>query len=244
MHKTTFASSIVVVTLAVVAVQLGGCGDTVKTVGCPAGALCIASVASSSSSGSSSGHPGTGGAGMGGDGAGGADCSVPSPGSTFTFHVHNAGTSPLHLDYGCGATLPIVLSTPEGNLSIGPGAVSSCEFTCESFYKNGVQQGCSDCGPGVGVEVAPGGTTDITWDRRVYEAFTAPVGCVDGQMDVMCAMAVGCAASKTQQGVLTACHGTGDGVGGGNAGSFCSGTNFDTSFTADTTAAETTIDVM
>ncbi|MCP6768705.1 hypothetical protein NL529_28080, partial [Klebsiella pneumoniae] len=91
-----------------------------------------------------------------GDGGSTPDvCHVPAPGDVFTIHVHNGGTKMLALNYGCGGTLPIVLDTPQGELSIGPGAANSCEFTCDNFYKGVVQTACSDCGPGLGAHLGP-----------------------------------------------------------------------------------------
>jgi len=83
--------------------------------------------------------------GCGGEGK--TDCTLDPPGKSFTFHVHNGGVMMLRLTYGCNATLPVELDTPEGQLSIGPGAVNTCEVTCDSVYAGHPNNGCSDCGP-------------------------------------------------------------------------------------------------
>ena len=62
-----------------------------------------------------------------------SDCSLAPPGQTFTFHVTNTGTAYRRLTYGCGATRPITLPTPQGELSIGPGEVNGCEFSLSSI---------------------------------------------------------------------------------------------------------------
>jgi hypothetical protein len=208
-------------------------------------AACGGSTTIEQNGSSSSGTHGTGGSvGAGGSNPGpGAPCHVDPAGSTFTFHVHNTGTQMLSLTYGCGGTMPMVLNTPAGMLSIGPGAVNGCEFTCEMFYKGPVQQGCSDCGPGVGAILAPGSTVDIPWDRRVYEAHTADPSCVMGMTGVSCALAVSMAPTASQAGVLTVCGSVSPAALGNNAGGYCTSSTFTVNFMADTTKTEATIDV-
>ena len=172
--------------------------------------------------------------------AGANACAIPAPGATFTFHVHNSGTSHLGLSYGCGGTLPIQLNTPGGPLGIGPGPADACEFTCQQQYMGPVQQGCSDCGPGVGADLAAGTTVDITWDCRVYVAHTASPECVGGQPGVSCALAETVAPSAMQMGTLSVC--TGGASSGGPGGGSCSGSEI-VSFTLDTTQAQGTIEV-
>ena len=183
------------------------------------------------------GGPEGGGAAEGGAGA----CAIAPPGSAFTFHVHNGGASHLGLAYGCGGSLPILLSTPAGSLGIGPGPADGCEFTCTQQYAGPVQQGCSDCGPGVGADLPAGATVDIAWDHRVYVAHMAASECVGGQSGVSCALPEAVAASTTQAGTLTVCTG-GASSGGPGGGGYCSGSEM-VSFTVDTTQAEGTVQV-
>jgi hypothetical protein len=176
-------------------------------------------------------------------GAGGdaGACSIPPPGSAFTFHVHNSGTRDLGLGYGCGRDQPIVLVTPTGSLGIGSESANACGFTCEQDYMGNPQQGCSDCGPGVGAALPVGATVDIAWDRRVYVTHTADPQCVGGQTNVSCALAVAVAPSQTQQGTISLCTmsaSSGGPPGGGN----CAG-NDPVTFTLDTTQSAGTIDV-
>jgi hypothetical protein len=192
----------------------------------------------SGGTGSDSGGTGSDSGGSGGEGGG--SCYVDPPGTTFTFHVHNAGSRDLGLAYGCGGSSPITLSTPSGPLSIGPGAVNPCEFTCEGDYKGPVQNGCSDCGGGVGADLAAGTTADIGWDHRVYVAHTADPQCVGGQTGVGCALAEALAPSTAQQGTLVVC--TGGASSGGPGGGYCSGSE-SVSFTLDVTQSAGTIDV-
>lgn len=190
------------------------------------------------SSGADSGGGGTDG---GGGADGGGACAIPPAGSTFTFHVHNAGAGTMGLSYGCGGTIPVSLVTPGGTLGIGPGSANSCEFTCQDEYKGPVQTACSDCGPGVGATLPAGGTVDIAWDRRVYVAHTADPQCVGGQTGVSCALPQPVAATSAQQGTLTVCTTAAtNGYCGASSGG---GVSKDVAFTVDTTQAQATIDV-
>ena len=182
---------------------------------------------------------GEGGAIEGGAGDGGA-CSIPAPQSAFTFHVHNGGTRDLGLGYGCGQGQPIVLVTPAGSLGIGAESANSCGFTCEQDYQGKIQQGCSDCGPGVGAALPVGNTVDITWDRRVYVTHTADPLCVGGQTGVSCALAVAVAPTAAQQGTITLCTG---GASSGGPGSGNCGGDDPVMFTVDTTHSAATIEV-
>jgi hypothetical protein len=196
----------------------------------------------SSHDASSSGADTGGGGPEGGAGPdGGGTCVIPPAGSTFTFHVHNAGSGTMGLSYGCGGSIPITLVTPAGTLGIGPGPANGCEFTCESEYKGPVQAACSDCGPGVGAALPAGGTVDIAWDRRVYVAHTADPQCVGGQTGVSCALAQPVAPTSAQQGTLTVCTtSTNNGYCGASSGG---GSTKDVAFTADTSQTETTVQV-
>jgi hypothetical protein len=167
----------------------------------------------------------------------GAVCPVDPAGTPFTFHVHNGGTTALSLAYGCGADQPIVLTTPAGSLGIGPESASNCGFTCESDYQGNVQTLCTDCGNGVGKDLAAGATVDIVWDRRVYTTHTADPQCVGGQTGVMCSLAVAVASRATQQGTLAVCA-TAPATSG-----FCPGNQMMVAFTVDLTKSEGTIEV-
>jgi hypothetical protein len=177
------------------------------------------------------------GAAQGTGGEPGVTCHLDPPGTTFVFHVHNAGTQMLALAYGCGSSLPITLTTPAGILPIGPGDVSFCGFTCDSFYSGQIQEGCSDCGPGVGDSLPPGATADIQWDRRVWTGYTPDPQCVEGMMGLMCSLGSAVAPVATQDGALSVCA-QGSLAGAG----YCSSTNTMT-FTIDTTKSEGTIEV-
>lgn len=168
-------------------------------------------------------------------------CSIDPAGSMYTFHVHNGGSADLGLAYGCGGTIPVVLTTPQGMLGIGPGPANGCEFSCQTEYTGPVQTACSDCGPGVGAALAAGSTVDIPWDRRVYTAHTADPSCVGGMSGVSCALPGAVAPTSTQAGVLTVCTGGASSGGSGGSG-YCSG-SMTVSFTVDTTQSEGTIEV-
>jgi hypothetical protein len=180
---------------------------------------------------------GTGGDDTGGSGTGGAAaCDLAPPGATFTFQVHNGGTKMLSLAYGCGANLPIVLDTPAGMASAGPGAVDTCEFNCEEVYGGQEDGACSDCGGGEGAALAPGATAAIKWDRRVYVAFMSDPACTRGVPE-SCALGEPVTSSSAQKGVITVCTATGlDGAG------YCETTETVT-FTLDTTGTSGTIEV-
>lgn len=201
----------------------------------PAAAGCGGNVSPATGSQGTGGSAGTGGtAGTGGAAA----CQLaPSPGM-FTFHVHNGGSKTLRLAYGCGANLPIVLTTPMGMLSAGPGAVDTCEFTCEVVYGGQQDGACSDCGGGYGADLGPGMTADIKWDRRVYTAHMSPPQCTGGMAEG-CALGEPVASTTMQKGVLDVCTDTGTSGAG-----YCASTSLmPVSFTIDTTQAAGTIEV-
>ena len=163
-----------------------------------------------------------------------AECALDLTGS-FVFHVHNAGTAMLVLDLGCGKTPPIVLATPAGRLPIGPGAVDTCEFTCDQIYSARAAPGaCTDCGPGVSKALPPGGTVDLPWDRRVYakHALAPPCSMATGT----CAFGTAVAPTPMQLGAVTTCPTD-------KHMPFSCAAPVTTEFTVDTTAAEATIDV-
>jgi hypothetical protein len=168
----------------------------------------------------------------GGD-AGGA-CAL-DPTDSFVFHVHNAGTSTIVLDLGCGRTLPIILATPAGRLSIGPGGADACEFTCDQIYAGqAVPGGCTDCGPGVSKEIVPGYVVDVAWDRRVYARHTLEPAC--SKATGTCALGTAVAPTASQLGALTTCPLA-------QHQPFSCAAPTTTEFTVDTTSAEATIDV-
>ncbi len=168
-------------------------------------------------------------------------CHIDPAGTMYTFHVHNGGSTDLGLAYGCGGTIPVLLTTPQGMLGIGPGPANGCEFTCQMEYTGPVQTACSDCGPGVGAALDAGATVDIPWDRRVYTAHTADPTCVEGQTDVSCALPLAMAPTSMQPGVLTVCTGGASSGGPGGSG-YCSGSML-VPFTVDTTLSQGTIEV-
>ena len=144
--------------------------------------------------------------GAGGTGGGGAgECTLPLPGADFSFVVENTGTSQLSLKLGCGSTIPIVLATPDGALGIGPGNANTCEFDCEMVYDGFEAWGCSDCGPGVGEELPPGGEVTITWDRRYYVDHVAPAECSGHEDGNGCGLGLPAEAEHITSGVLTVC---------------------------------------
>jgi hypothetical protein len=169
--------------------------------------------------------------------AGGA-CALDPAGATFTFHIHNAGSSHRWLYDGCGKNWPIVIDTPGGMLGIGPESANVCGFTCEQDYQGNPQQGCTDCGPGISVDLPAGATVDMPWDRRVYVMHSADPQCVGG-LTVSCALGVAVAPASMQAGTLTAC--TGGGASSGSSG-WCS-TGEAVAFTLDTTKSEGTVEV-
>lgn len=141
------------------------------------------------------------------DGQGGGDsvCTLDPPGETFTFTIRNAGDRYLRLAYGCGRTLPIVVDVDGEALGISPGQAEGCEVSCDEVYEGYENWGCSDCGPGTGVVLAPGEEESILWDRRLYTAHTAPTSCsgnVDGNS---CALGSLYGPQTVSRGTLTYC---------------------------------------
>jgi hypothetical protein len=192
---------------------------------------------SSAGAGGQSAGAGAGGAGAGGQGGGtggttGATCAL-DPTGTFTFHVHNGTSAMINLFLGCGASTPITLTTAAGALPAGPGTIGSCGFTCDKVYEPFPPFGCTDCGGGDTLTIAPGETKDISWDRRVYTAHTIDAACAPyaGQT---CALGKAVPRSATQAGTLRVCT------------TFipldCGGPR-DVAFSADTTGDAATIEV-
>jgi hypothetical protein len=173
--------------------------------------------------------------------ASGPACGIDSAGATFTFHVHNDGSTTDLISYGCGLDRPITLTTPEGALSIGPGQANSCEFTCQSVYQGDVQPGCTEC-QAVYATLDAGATLDILWDRRVYTEHLADPSCVGGMTDVYCALPIAVAPTNAQAGQLTVCSGDAGPWWAGAAGGHCSPITTVT-FTLDTTGGDGTIEV-
>jgi hypothetical protein len=142
-----------------------------------------------------------------GQGGGGGDlsCKLDVPGETFTFTIRNVGDRYLRLAYGCGRTRPIVVDVDGQSLGISPGQADGCEVSCDDVYDGYQNWGCSDCGPGSGVALAPGEEDTIVWDRRVYTEHTAPARCsgnVDGNL---CALGSLYAPQAGSRGTLTYC---------------------------------------
>jgi hypothetical protein len=89
-------------------------------------------------------------------------------------------------------------------LGISEGPADGCEVSCDNVYAGTENNGCSDCGPGVGKSLLPGETVDIAWDRRVYEAHVADPKCSGHEAGNNCALGVLVKAPSTT-GVLTVC---------------------------------------
>jgi hypothetical protein len=181
----------------------------------------------------------SGSAGTGGTNGDGGVCQL-APRGMFTFHVHNAGTASMTLTYGCGAKLPLELDTPDGKLGAGPGNADACEKSCDLIYSSPNPQcpgSCTDCALGMLEEIAPGGSTDIAWDRRVYVAKMAEQPCfVDRTCPPgNCAFGIAVASKPSQTGRLTICTDP-------NAVGVSCATSRTVDFTIDTTSSEATID--
>ena len=170
---------------------------------------------------------------------GGADlaqsCAHDAPGAAFTFHIANTGNRMLHLFYGCMQTLPITLDTKNGPLAISPGPADFCEISCDFIFGGGMNNSCSDCGPGYGADLSPGSTVDIAWDRRVYMAYTVDPACSGHATGNNCALGV-LIDNSVKSGTLTVLSGGGGTTGGPT-------TEIDVPFTFDPTADQTTIAV-
>jgi hypothetical protein len=164
----------------------------------------------------------------------GASCRL-APTGQFTFHLHNAGTSNLIVDLGCGATSPVTLDTPAGKLGAAPGNADVCEFSCDRVYAGLASPGgCTDCGGGVQETLAPGYVVDVSWDRRVYVEWAVDPLCA--ARAGMCALGIFVAPTSAQMGTVTTCpadqHPTASCL-----------QPLVTSFTIDTTGVEATLDV-
>ncbi len=125
-----------------------------------------------------------------GDGGGACVQQVPA-GATFTFHVRNDGTETRYMSFGCGGNPAITLDTGRQQGGIGPESVYFCGYTCDPvFAGQEVPIGCSDCGPGVLMDLVPGGSIDIPWGRRLWQQATIPPACSGLAQAVVCALGV------------------------------------------------------
>jgi hypothetical protein len=171
----------------------------------------------------------------GGDLSQSSACAHDAPGATFTFHISNSGSRMLHLFYGCLLSLPITLDTKNGALAISPGPADPCEISCDLIFAGGMNNSCSDCGPGYGADLPPGTTVDIVWDRRVYSAYTVDPACSGHRSGNNCALGV-LIDNSVHSGTLTVLSGGGGTTGGPT-------TQVDVPFTFDPTSDQTTINV-
>jgi hypothetical protein len=148
-------------------------------------------IASASCSGGSLTNPdGSGADGAAADGGDAGACVQHVPaGSVFTFHLHSEATEARYMYFGCGHNPPISLETPQGSHGIGPESAYVCGFTCDPvFAGQAVASGCSDCGPGVTMVLAPGATIDVPWDRRFWTEVTIPSACSGLPQPSTCAL--------------------------------------------------------
>jgi hypothetical protein len=125
-----------------------------------------------------------------GDGGDAAACiqHVP-PGATFIFHVRNDATEPRYMYFGCGHNPPIAVEAAQGLQGIGPESAYFCGYTCDPvFAGQSVPSGCTDCGPGVSMTLAPGATVDVPWDRRLWTEVVIPPPCSGLSQPAICAL--------------------------------------------------------
>jgi hypothetical protein len=172
---------------------------------------------------------------------GGADlaqmsaCAHDAPGAAFTFHITNTGSRMLSLFYGCMHTLPITLDTSQGALPISPGPADYCEINCDFIFAGGMNNSCSDCGPGYGANLPPGSTVDIAWDRRVYVGYKVDAACSGHPGGNHCGLGI-LIDNTVKSGTLTVLSGGGGTTGGPT-------TQISVPFTFDPTSDQTTINV-
>jgi hypothetical protein len=131
-----------------------------------------------------------------GDAAATADASCPSAepsdaSSPLTITVKNAGNAAFELDFGCGGAFPVTLigdSASRGGLRSA--GVDPCGFDCSLALSGETQLslGCSDCGPDLVQTIAPGKTTTISWNRRLYHEVTLPTECTRLESPYPCAL--------------------------------------------------------
>ena len=119
------------------------------------------------------------------------DCpAMARKGKPFTFRLINRSASTRLVSFGCGGNRPIELDTPRGTLSIGTEKADFCGNMCDLVLLGVKPSSCSDCGPGVGPTVAPGMSTEIVWDRRVWVPATIAPSCSGLAQEAPCALAV------------------------------------------------------
>ncbi len=178
---------------------------------------------------------GAGGQGGGQGGAGGGpDCTIEPPGAAFQFVIRNVGNRELGLTFGCGETLPIVIDTAAGPRGIGAGSGDYCEVSCDAVYDGYENWGCSDCGPGGGTALLPGGLVTIDWDRRVYIPHEAPAACTGHESGNGCALGV--PPGDATSGTLTFCTDS-------QSAGYCYGDEESLAFALDLGLASVIIDV-
>lgn len=103
-------------------------------------------------------------------------CPQDEPaGPDFTFHLHNAAPFTVSVDFGYfGEGSPFVFDTRSGQLGAEPGDAVECGTTCDEILN--IHPICTD-GGWFTVDIPPGETRDLVWDRRVWESVVVDMAC-------------------------------------------------------------------
>jgi hypothetical protein len=147
-----------------------------------------------------------------GDGGATADASCPTAdapdaSSPLIITVRNAGTAPFALKFACSGPIPVSLVENGPRRALTPSGVDPCGFDCSPALSGttDVSRGCSDCGPDVFQTVAPGATTTISWNRRLYREVMLPIECTRLDSPYSCALGED-AGSAPLQATLSVCY--------------------------------------
>jgi hypothetical protein len=229
---TPRASFTVMLLLSSISCGESGLGGAVDAGGAGGGGASVGDGSGETSAGNDGGGETSAGGDAGGTSLAGLCEEDPTPGS-FVFSVHNGTSKAFVWSYGCGDDVPIDIDTPAGAQPAGPGRHDFCGVTCGQVYAGASPGGCTDC-DAPGVVTAPGASTSITWDRRVFTEQPITAACSTRFADEMCAHAQAVAPNATQQGTLIVCD---DYIANG-----CTNPRR-VPFTIDTTAATGTIEV-
>lgn len=134
-------------------------------------------------------------------------CDVDPSGSSFTFHIVNRGTQPLHIAMGCVGDVPLDLDGPGGQLPIATD-FTSIGMICGAGCVPGPSPGLWDCSPEESQPLPPGATVDVPWDHRVFSwTWQGAPECVGAECTDYCQRGTLLHPKTDQTGVLRLCRG-------------------------------------
>ena len=132
---------------------------------------------------------------------------APDSSSTLVITIRNAGATTFALDFACSGTFPVSVVANGPLRALLPAGVDPCGFDCSRALSGttDLSLSCSDCGPDFFQTVAPGATTTVSWNRRLYREVTLPIECTHLGSPYNCALGED-AGSAPLQATLSICY--------------------------------------